>query len=115
MGFGWLNPDKEPKRAHIVEIGNDEGDHVVVNVKNKNEAKKVEKIVKDASGTMDTDEGIYHNSGRAQNNYKNRDHHQLRYGSDAVVDKNEDLEAEVDDDSIRERDEVPAEGGWWKS
>lgn len=115
MAFGWLNPKKEPKRAHIVEIGTDVGDHVVVNVKTKTEAKKVEKIVKDAGGTVDTDEGIYKDSRRAQKRYEQRDHNQLRYSSGAVVNKNEDLEPEIDDDSIRERNEVPAEGGWWTS
>jgi hypothetical protein len=34
-----------------------------------------------------------------------------------VVDESEDLEAEQDDDSLTERNEQPAEGGWlswWK-
>ena len=112
MPFRWLKPEKEPKRAHIVEIGNDEGDHVIVNVKNKTEAKKVEKIVRNAGGTVDTDEAIYHRSAAAQDNYNHRDHSQLRYHHGAVVNPNEDLEPEVDDDSINERNEVPAEGGW---
>jgi hypothetical protein len=30
-----------------------------------------------------------------------------------VVDESEDLEAEQDDDSLTERNEQPAEGGWF--
>lgn len=96
----------------LVEISNDKGDHVVVHCDNLDQAHEVEGMVRRAGGTSDRDaQGV--NERDAGRKWWQRDHDQVRVRSAPVVDPNEDLEPETDDDSITERNEQSANGGWW--
>ena len=93
----------------IGEISNDAGDHAVYEIPTR-EAKQVEGILRDAGVERDRDEALSRKDPRvAQRTVERRDSEQLRYHQDRVSDGTEDLETEVDDDSLSEPDEVSAD------
>lgn len=111
--FGWLKPEEEPADSSLVEISDDRGTHIVVNTPTHDDALDVEGWTRSGSGAKsDRDESLA-NEARADQRWDRRDHDELRVRGSRVVGPNEDLEPEGDDDSVTERDEQPAEGGWW--
>ena len=108
--FGWLKPEEEDGDRVIGEISNDRGDHAVFDIPADGED-DVDRIMRDNGVRNDHDEqeGSRYDAERRWNR---RDHDELRYHTDDVVDRDEDREAEVDDDTITERDEQSASGGW---
>lgn len=108
--FDWFKADEEDKV--IGEISNDAGDHVVFEVPAKKEG-KVRRIMRENKIEHDRDEQASQKYNAAKRNQ--RDPHQHRYHMDKVVNPNEDLEPEVDNDSITERNEQAAEGGWFSN
>ena len=111
--FGWLRPEEEPEDRSLVEISDDRGTHIVVNIPTHDDALDVEGQVRYATGAKsDRDESLSQER-RAARDYDNRDHEQLRVRSARVVDSTEDLEPEEDDDSVVEANEQPATKGWW--
>lgn len=109
--FGWLKPEEEPEDRIVGEISNDQGDHVVFDIASEDEG-AMRRIMRDEGIDRDRDDHLSRQRG-ADEKWDRRDHDQHRYHMDRVVDASEDLEAEVDDDSVEERDEQPAEGGWF--
>lgn len=111
--FGWLRPEEEPEDSSLVEISDDNGTHIVVSTPTYDDALDVEGWTRRGAGAKsDRDESLGRER-RAQQQYEARDHDELRVRSARVVDANEDLEPEVDDDNVTERDDQPAEGGWF--
>jgi len=111
--FGWLKPEEEPEDSALVEISNDSGTHIVVNTPTHDDALDVEGWVRRGTGaTSDRDESLSQ-TRRAKQEYNARDSQELRVRSSRVVNPREDLEPEEDDDSIIERDEQAADGGWF--
>ncbi|WP_204141340.1 hypothetical protein [Halomicronema sp. CCY15110] len=110
MVFGWLRPEEDDDRV-IGEISNDRGDHAVFDIPADGED-DVDRIMRDHGVRNDHDE---QESRRydAERRWERRDHDELRYRTDDVVDRDEDREPEEDDDTIDERDEQSASGGWW--
>jgi hypothetical protein len=111
--FDWFKDDEEDRS--LIEISNDAGDHWVADVPTDG-VKETERALRDAGVKEDNDDLISKIFGASRIADK-RDSEESRYRSDRVVDEEEDLEAEQDDDSLTERDEQPAEGGWlswWK-
>jgi hypothetical protein len=109
--FGWLRPEESDDDRSLVEISNDDGDHWVADIPTEG-VKETERALRDAGVEEDRDETlskIY----AGDRILDNRDSDQYRSRSARVVDEGEDLEAEQDDDSTTERDEQPAEGGWF--
>lgn len=106
--FGWLKPEEEPEDRSLIEISNDSGDHYVANVPSDGVA-KTERALRDADVERDKDDQLSRQYNAAEK-AESRDKEQYRYRSEPVVNSKEDLEAEVDDDSILERNEQPS---WW--
>lgn len=111
MGWFGRNNNEEEGDRSLIEISNDNGDHWVADIPNDG-VKETEKALRDAGVEQDKDDRLL-NVFRANRVVDNRDSDQYRYRSEPVVDENEDLEAEQDDDSITERNEQAAEGGWF--
>jgi hypothetical protein len=107
--FDWFKPDEEDRS--LVEISNDAGDHWVADIPTS-EVKETEQALRDAGLEQDNDDCLINIFG-ARRIVDNRDAQQCRYRSERVVNESEDLEAEQDDDSLTERNEQPAEGGWF--
>jgi len=107
---GWLTPEADDEDRIVGEISNDRGDHAVFEVPAQAE-QTIKRIMRDHNVAIDRDDQLSRQYNAAkQANQRDRD--QLRYRMDRVGDRSEDLEAEQDDDSIRERDEQVADGGW---
>jgi len=114
--FGWLRPEEEPDDRSLIEISNDDGDHWVADIPTKG-VKSTERELRKAGVERDDDERLSQVYG-AQRIVDNRDSEQYRYRSEPVVDQGEDLEDTYDREDDRsdcERDEQPAEGGWFSS
>lgn len=111
MIFGWLRPEDEDEDRVIGEVSNDRGDHVVFDIPADGED-TVDRIMRDSGVRHDHDAQEARRSD-AVRRWNRRDHDELRYHTDVVVNHDEEIESEVDDDSITERDEQPASGGWW--
>ncbi len=116
-----LDPKKEPKDAHLVEISDDKGNHVVVNLSSEDDALDVEGLARRVGkAETDKDEQLSRLGRAGSRQYDSRDHDKLRVRSGPVVNPNADLEAEEDDDSTfdgnrdddMEPDEVVADGPW---
>ena len=95
----------------IGEISIDRGDHVVFEIPADGED-DLDRIMGDHRVRYDHDEQESRRMD-ADRRWDRRDHDELRYHTDDVVKHGEDDEPEVDDDSIDERDEQSATGGWW--
>lgn len=107
FGFGSSNEEDET----LFQVSNDNGDHYVVSVPTS-EADEVEGWFGRAKMKEDWDDEIPYQSRERE--YDKRDHDEHRWTSDRVVDDDADLEPDEDDDSIDERDEQAASGGWWR-
>jgi hypothetical protein len=111
MVFRWLRPEEEDEDRVIGEVSNDRGDHAVFDIPADGED-DVERIMRDNSVRYDHDEQEASRAD-AESRWSRRDHDELRYHTDDVFDHDEDKEPEVDDDTVDERDEQSASGGWW--
>lgn len=109
--FGWLRPEEEDEDRVIGEVSNDQGDHVVFDIPANGED-DIDRIMRKNRVKHDHDD---QESRRADavSRWNRRDHDELRYHTDDVVSHDEEDEPEVDDDSITERDDQAASGGWW--
>ncbi|MEE4204489.1 MAG: hypothetical protein V2I45_12735 [Halieaceae bacterium] len=113
MVFGWLRPEEEPEDSSLVEISDDNGTHIVVNTPTQDDALDVEGWTRRGAGARSDRDEALSQERRAERQYDYRDHYELRVRSGRVVDNHEDLEPEVDDDSVTEANEQAAEGGWF--
>lgn len=114
MGIlGWLRPEEEPEDSALVEISDDSGTHIVVNTPTHDDALDVEGWTRRGAGAKSDRDEALSRERRAEREYDYRDHDELRVRSGRVVDSNEDLEPEVDDDSVTEQSEQSASNGWW--
>ncbi|MGB5975631.1 MAG: hypothetical protein WBG38_20055 [Nodosilinea sp.] len=109
--FGWLRPEEEDEDRVIGEVSNDRGDHVVFDIPADGED-DIDRIMRENQVRYDHDDQEARRAD-AVSRWNRRDHDELRYHTDDVVSHDEEDEPEVDDDSITERDEQPASGGWW--
>ncbi|MDB9529921.1 hypothetical protein PN498_28300 [Oscillatoria sp. CS-180] len=107
----WFKPEDESADRVVGEISNDSGDHAVFDVPADGQ-ETVERIMRDNNVERDRDDQLRRQYDAARR-VDQRDSEQHRYRMEPVVDSNEDLEPEQDDDSITERNEQPASGGWW--
>lgn len=119
--WDWFNAEAED--TSLVQISNDIGDHIVAEVPT-NAVDSIEIALGEAGLSPDNDES-YTNLYSAERKYEQRDHEEMRYTSAPVVNEDEDLEAEIDDDTTldcdrdvdkepeaTEDDEQKATGGW---
>lgn len=96
--FGWLRPEEEPDNTIIGEISDGDGHHVVFEIPAEDEG-ALRRMMRESQIQRES-------TGRQQNDG-------LSYHMEKAANNQEDLEPEEDDDSIDERDEQPATGGWW--
>lgn len=103
--FGWLKPEAEAEDRSLIEISNDSGDHLVVDIPTKG-VQETEKALREAGVARDDDERLV-NTYQPSRIVDSRDSSQHRYRSERVVDEGEDLEDSHDrenDTSDREED-----------
>ena len=93
--FDWFDP-QEPDET-LLEIGNDDGEHVVISIPTTEET-SVENLFKSGHIACDQDEQIYRapiSNERRIAIAQHRDHSEYRFRLSRVFDPNEDLEEEV--------------------
>ena len=103
--FGRRKSDDDDEDRSLIEISNDSGDHLVVDIPTSG-VKDTEKALRDAGVERDKDDQLV-NTYQPSRIVDSRDSKQHRYRSERVVDEGEDLEDSYDrenDTSDREED-----------
>lgn len=104
------NKGQSDKPDVLFEVSNDLGDHFVGNLPAQAKANQLARQLKGAGAVPDTDEKLKQLPGPvAKRIVDSRDKAQYRFRIEREWEASEDLEAEQDDDSILEPNEVPNE------
>jgi hypothetical protein len=104
------NKGQSDKPDWLLEVSSDLGDHFVGRLPAQAQANQLARQLKQAGAVPDTDEKLTQLPGPvAKRIVDARDKAQYRFKIEREWDNTEDLEAEQDDDSILEPDEVPNE------
>ena len=107
MGIlNWLGLDDDDDDSSLIEVSNDRGDHIVIEVPT-DKAWEVTKQLRKAGVEQDIDEAQHSRHYKAEDRIKGRDPEQYRSRSRPVVDESEDLEDSHDAEA------EPWWGGFW--
>jgi hypothetical protein len=102
------NKGQSDKPDWLLEVSNDAGDYFVGNLPAQAKANQLARQLKQAGAVPDTDEKLTQLPGPvAKRIVDSRDKAQYRFKIEREWEASEDLEAEQDDDSILEPNEVP--------